>query len=315
VIEYRTFRNTDPPGLAAIWNESFTGRGAVQLRHSMPLETFVFSKPYFDPAGLVIAWDGANPVGFAHSGFGSDAVGSALSKANGVICAIGVLPAYRRRGIGTELLMHSERYLWSNGAQRLVAGPRAPVDPFYFSLYGGSKLPGFLASDAEAEPFLGRHAYKAQEKTLILQRELGAKVDQADGRFAALRRQFDVRIVPRGGKMSWWQECVVGPVEPVDFQLEEKGTGRMVARVCLWEMESFGSRWSQSSVGIMDVEVIPELRRRGVAKYLLLQTMRYLQDQYFALTEVQVPATNAEALAFFQDSGFTQVDVGKFYVK
>jgi ribosomal protein S18 acetylase RimI-like enzyme len=281
----------------------------------MALETFVFGKPYFDPAGLVIAWDGANPVGFAHAGFGSDLTGNSLTKAIGGICAIGVRPAYRRRGVGTELLMHMERYLWSNGAQRLVAGPHAPVDPFYFSLYGGSKLPGFLASDAEAEPFFERHSYKVQEQTLVLNRALGAKVEPADGRFAAIRRQFDVRIVPRGGKMTWWQECIVGPIEPVDFQLEEKGTGRVVSRVCLWEMESFAGRWGQSSIGIIDIEVLPEFRRRGMGKYLLVQTMRYLQDQYFALTEVQVPAGDSEALAFFQNFGFTQVDVGRFYAK
>jgi ribosomal protein S18 acetylase RimI-like enzyme len=315
VIEYRTFRNTDPPGLLTIWNESFTGRGAVQLRHSMPLETYVFGKPYFDPAGLIVAWEGATPVGYAHAGFGSDANGAALSTATGVICVIGVRPAYRRRGIGSELLARSEKYLQARGAQILVAGPRAPLDPFYFAIYGGSKLPGFLISDAEAEPFLGRHSYIPREQTLVLHRILSAKVDQADGRFSALRRNFDVRIVPRGGKMTWWQECVMGPVEPVDFRLEEKGTGRIVSRICLWEMDLFGGRWNQPSIGIVEVEVLPELRRLGIAKYLLLQTMRYLQEQYFVLAEVQVPATSADAVAFFQNSGFVQVDTGRFYVK
>ena len=54
MIYYRNCRNDDPPALVKIWNEAFTGRGAVILRTSSPLEHYVFSKPYFDPAGLFI---------------------------------------------------------------------------------------------------------------------------------------------------------------------------------------------------------------------------------------------------------------------
>ena len=51
-------------------NQSFTGRGAVQLRSSYPLERFAYSKPFFDPDGLIVAVDGEQRVGFVHAGFG-----------------------------------------------------------------------------------------------------------------------------------------------------------------------------------------------------------------------------------------------------
>jgi len=70
VVRYRTFRNTDPPRLVEVWNETFTGRGAVRLASSTPLERFVFSKPLFDPAGLFIAEEDERCLGFAHAGFG-----------------------------------------------------------------------------------------------------------------------------------------------------------------------------------------------------------------------------------------------------
>jgi ribosomal protein S18 acetylase RimI-like enzyme len=315
VIEYRTFRNPDPPGIATIWNEAFTGRGEVHLRHSTPLETYVFAKPYFDPAGLIVAEDGKVPVGFAHAGFGPDTAGRAVSTATGVICILGVRPGYRRRGIGSELLRRSESYCRGKGAQAMVAGPCAPFDPFYFALYGGSNLPGFLASDAEAEPFLRRNGYVPRTQNIVLQRVLGVPLGLADGRFPNLRRQYDVRIVPVGGKLSWWQECVAGPVELVDFRLEERGTGNHVGRVCLWEMDHFAARWNQSSVGIVHVEIRPELRRKGLGKYLLFQTLRYLQDQFFALVEAQIPSSRAEAIALFQGLGFVQVDVGQSYAQ
>src|ERR671923_2100899 len=70
VVQYRNYRNDDPPGLVEIWNETFLGRGCVQLRHGAALERFIFAKPYFEPAGLMVALDGPVRVGFAHAGFG-----------------------------------------------------------------------------------------------------------------------------------------------------------------------------------------------------------------------------------------------------
>jgi ribosomal protein S18 acetylase RimI-like enzyme len=191
----------------------------------------------------------------------------------------------------------------------------AALGPFYFGLYGGSDAPGFLASDGDAEPFLRRHGYQPQDSCLVFQRLLNRPVNIADGRFAALRRRFEVRIVPRTGVTSWWQECVLGPVEVVDFRLEEKATGQMVGRTAVWEMDLFSWRWNQPSVGILDVEIREDLRRQGLAKYLLTQLLHYLQDQFFGLAEVQTRASNEAALKLYKSAGFEQVDTGRIYKK
>jgi ribosomal protein S18 acetylase RimI-like enzyme len=315
VVDYRNFRNNDPPGLAEIWNESFTGRGEVRLRHSSPLETYVFAKPYFEPAGLIVAEEAGVRVGFAHAGFGPNDTQAALSRTEGVVCAIGVRPSYRRRGIGSELLRRCEHYLQQKGAQTLFAGPMVPVNPFYFGLYGGSELPGFLTSDGDAEPFFRHHGYQVASANFVFQRLLHKAVNVVDGRFPALRRRFEVRIVPRTGAATWWQECVMGPVEVVEFQLEEKATGQVMARTAVWEMDGFSWRWNQPAVGILDVQVREDLRRQGMAKYLLTQMLRYLQDQFFGVAEVHAAEGKEAAINLYQSVGFEQVDVGRRYKK
>ena len=97
MVQYRTFRNTDPPHLVEIWNEAFTGRGAVRLRNTSSLERFVFAKPIFDPAGLFVAEENNHRLGLAHA-----AMAQGDPPGVGVICAIGVRPESQRRGIGTE---------------------------------------------------------------------------------------------------------------------------------------------------------------------------------------------------------------------
>jgi ribosomal protein S18 acetylase RimI-like enzyme len=80
-------------------------------------------------------------------------------------------------------------------------------------------------------------------------------------------------------------------------------------------MEVFSCTWNQPAVGILDVQVRDDARRQGLGKFLLSQVLRYLQDQYFGLAEIQTPDHNQPAARLFQSVGFEQVDVGRFYKK
>ena len=65
----------------------------------------------------------------------------------------------------------------------------------------------------------------------------------------------------------------------------------------------------------MEIEVAPAFRRQGMAKFLLSQMLRYLQEQYFGLTEVQTMQHNQAAIQLYQSLGFQQVDTGRIYKK
>jgi ribosomal protein S18 acetylase RimI-like enzyme len=315
VIQYRHFRNNDPPGLVEIWNQAFPSRGAVHLRHSNPLERHVFAKPYFDPAGLIVAREDDTFVGFAHAGFGPNAAENGISRETGILSMIAVKPTHRRRGIGSELLRRAEGYLTQAGARVIHAGGLRPYNPFYLGLYGGSELPGVLASDTEAGPFLEHRGYQPTETTLVFQRRLDELVNIPDGRFATLRRRYEMRILPRVVVGTWWQECTLGLIEPVEFRLEERLTNKPVARATAWDMEGFSWRWNQPTVGLTDLLVMEGLRRQGLGKFLMAQILRYLQEQFFGLVEVQTLDCNDAAVRLFRSVGFQQVDVGRGYRK
>jgi ribosomal protein S18 acetylase RimI-like enzyme len=313
VVQYRTFRNTDPPRLAALWNATFTGRGAVRLDSAGLLEQQVFAKPYFDPEGLILAEDGDAAVGFVHAGFGPAASQCEVNRADGVVSVLGVAPTHRRRGIGKELLRHSEEYLRGRGATSVQAGPSWPRNPFYLGLYGGCELPGWLASDADAEPFITKMGYVCRDRVTVLHRDLTKPLRAADGRFPAHRRRFEIQLADPKGLGSWWQECVFGLVEPQVFVLDEKGTGKPAASALVWEMEPFSERWHRAAMGILQFQVQSEFRRAGVGKFLMTQILRALQDQYFEVAEIQVRQPNEPALRFAQALEFAAVDEGRTY--
>jgi ribosomal protein S18 acetylase RimI-like enzyme len=313
VIQYRTFRNTDPPTLVEVWNDALTGRGSVRLRNSSPLERFTFSKVFFDPEGLILARDEGRCVGFVHAGFGSNADGSALDRQTGVTCLLAVHTSHRGRGIGKELLRRSEAYLRAQGAQRLLAGPMPPWNPFYLGLYGGSDLPGFLTTDSAAQSFFTKHGYEASRSVRVLQRRVELPVKVFDPRFVGYRQRFELIEDLTSPLGSWWQYCLFNGAEPRVFLLADRSTGQRAAQATWWEMEGFTYRWNTPAVGIVDWQVRPELRRQGIGKFLLAQLLRKAQEELLEVMELQLPSDNEPAWKTCQALGFAQVDLGRTY--
>lgn len=314
MIHYRTYRNTDPPGLVEVWNAAFTGRGAVRIPGCSWTEFFLFSKPYFDPDGLIIAQADGQIAGFAWAGFGPNDSESALDHGSGAVCLLGVAPSHRRQGIGSELLRRAETYLHSRGSKEVFAGPMYPLNPYTFGLYGGSNSAGFLNSDPLARPFFEHQGYTAASSCLVWQRVLQQTLNIADGRFAAHRLRYEICTNPFRGA-TWWQECVLGPIELYEFRLQDKLTGRNAARALLWEMETYVPRWNEHAVGIIELVVPEEMRRQGLAKFLMLQMLHYLRDQFFNFVEIQARADNTAGIDLLRGLGFEQVDTGHIYRK
>ena len=316
-MNYRRYRNTDPPALVEVWNETLQYRGNYSVRIVSTFERWLFSKPYFTPNDLIIVED---PVlhriaGFALVGQGPNEERTALSKDVGVICAIVVRPEFQRRGIGRELLQRAEANLRDRGISNIVFGSMAPNNPYLFGLYGGCNSPGVLESDLDAEPFLQAMGYERQRSRQIFQKMLDSPLTVADTRFNMLRRRYEAQTLRIASVSSWWEECIWGTLEPVEVRMIDKLTDIPAARALIWELEGFSWKWNYPSAGILDVQVRDDLRRQGLGKLLTSQVMRFLQDQFFAVCELHISDDDEAALALCQGLGFEQIDVGHTYVK
>jgi ribosomal protein S18 acetylase RimI-like enzyme len=319
VPSFRRFRNTDPPALADVWNESHPARGAYPLRTPALLERWVLSKPYFDPDGLIVAYDETDNnkvLGYILAGFGPNADLSALDHTNGVICSLAVRPSARRHGLARQLVQRAEEYLTARGSTVLRAGPRWPYCPFGFGLYGGTNCPGFLASDTGADPFFKSLGYEPAGTTLVFHKKLDAPISIADGRFGLLRKRYETQVLRAAGVPSWWHDCVWGTLEPVEFRLLDKlANNFLAARAVVWELEGYGWRWGYPSAGILDIQVRQDLRRSGLAKLLVSQVLRFLQDQFFGVCELQAPAEFPALVGLCRAATMEEVDVGTTYIK
>jgi ribosomal protein S18 acetylase RimI-like enzyme len=315
VIQFRTFRNDDPPRLVRFWNETFTGRGTYYLRTPTPLERHVFAKTWFDREGLIVASEDDRIVGMIHCGFGPNESQNDLSFNPGLICVLAVHPDFRKRKIGTELLQRAEAYFRTKGTSTIIIGSTPLRNPFYLGLYGGSNSPGILRSDSGATPFPKAFGYEEEKTVYVFQRRLELPLNIPDPRFGPFKRRFDFEVSSRHGIGTWWFESVWNLIELSDFRLIDRSSGMVVASARMWEMDGFSWRWGVPSSGIVNVEVRPELRRQGIGKYLMVQLVRHLQDNYYGIAEVQIPDSHPIANTMFKNLGFELVDVGQSYTK
>jgi ribosomal protein S18 acetylase RimI-like enzyme len=123
----------------------------------------------------------------------------------------------------------------------------------------------------------------------------------------------EIKTAPRSTTRKWYEESALGPLEMLQFQLLQTGSGDVLGEARIWDMDLFGWRWHQPAGGVVDLAVVESHRRQGLGKYLLVQILKYLQDQFFTLAETQAGVSNTAALALCRGLGFQDIDEGRVY--
>jgi ribosomal protein S18 acetylase RimI-like enzyme len=315
VYQLRPFRNSDPPRIAEIWRNQPSQRGLMQPVTAGLLEQFVFSKPYFDPQGLIVALHENAVVGFLHAGFGANEDESDISFALGTTYQLMLHADHRNDALVYELLAHGEAYLRSRGAKVVYIGGIRPLNAFYLGLYGGSELPGVLASDPVLHSAALRSGYREIDRVHILQMELSGYRPPISRTQRQLRREVSRSEIYCPAPTSRWDALTMGEFERLRFALSVGRSDQPLASVDFWDIEPLSTRWNIPTAGMFDLQVTTERRRQGLATFLLGEAFERLRNRGVGLVEAQTMQHNAPALALYAKLGFTKVDEGVVYRK
>ena len=309
MIRYRPFQNFDPPALAEIWRTQPPLFGRVQAVTPPLLEKLVFAKPWFDRHGLIVATDGARPVGFAHAAFGASEDHRDIDSTQGTICLVMVVPHEQRGVIAVELLAAAEDYLRRRGAQRIYAGCQYPFNSFYLGLYGGSDLPGVLATDAQFIELLSGAGFRPTRRRRLWRRNLAGFRAPVDRQWMQVRRRFVAAPPVESLPGNWWDACVWANFDWTRFDLTLAGGGEPVISATLWDVEPLAPMWGLQTAGLLRLDDTPEAREEGLTAFLLGETMRQCQSQGYAQFEAQTgegDAKLAELLARFELTAYDE---------
>jgi GNAT superfamily N-acetyltransferase len=315
LIRYRPFENRDPPGLAEIWRTQRPIRGRIQSVTPQVIEEHVLAKPWFDRNGLIVACDGARPVGFIHAGFGPDCEHVKTDCSAGTTCLLMVAPHDNRPMIAAELLAASEDYLRRSGAYQIYAGSQYPLNPFYLGMYGSSDVAGVLASNVGWVNLLTASGYRPEVRRVMAGRSLATFRPPVDRKQMQVRRQFKVPeptvVIPD----NWWDACVWALHDWTQFKLVLPGGGEPIISATFWDVEPLGHSWGVQTVGLVRLDDTPEAREAGLTTYLLADALRQYQTAGYAQFEAQAAANDDSLRAIFSELGLSEYDGGALWMK
>ena len=315
MLRYRSFRNTDPPRIIEIWQSLAGQPGLYQPLSIDLLEQIVMSRLYFEPEGLILAWDDDRPVGMAHAGFGPSEEENWINTELGTTCVLLVRSDCDRQEVASGLLERTEAYLVERGTKVIYGGGIRPLNPYYLGLYGGSELPGILASDTLACETFTSHDYREIDRTVIFQCQLRNFHVAFNRRLMQIRRQMIVHTTVDPPWRNWWEGCTLGNFELTRFSLHPRLGGPPVAHALVRNIDQTGVFGGGRSAGLVELEVDPRHRRRGLVTFLLSEIIHQLGRHGITQLEVQTMRENSAALALYQRLGFQKVDEGIVFRK
>jgi ribosomal protein S18 acetylase RimI-like enzyme len=316
VYQFRPFRNTDPPRLAEIWREQPAQRGVMRPVTAALLEQLVFSKPYFEPEGLIVAIQNNVPIGFAHAGFGPNETQNAIDTDLGATYLLMTRAEHRQPAVADGLVARAEHYLRDRGAKVLYAGGIRPLNGFYLGLYGGSELPGILATDPAFHEAAARGGYREIDRVVVLQLDLANYRTPVSRDQRRLRREVVFVEDFNPPDTSWWEACTTGTFDRLRYALQPTtGGGDSLASVWFWDVEPLSTSWGVPTAGMFELEVTSERRRQGLATFLLSEAFERLRARGIVRVEAQAMHHNTPAVALYEKLGFARVDEGIVYRK
>jgi len=315
MLTYRQFRNTDPPAIVAVWRRCAEQLG---LHHTVSpdlLEELVLGKLYFDPAGLLLAFDGPQPVGVVHAGFGPEQSGDRLDRKLGVVCLLLVVPEYQNGTVADRLLQLSEQYLQRCGAVRVELGGLRPLDPFYLGLIPGSEVPGISPQAQWLVEALHARDYQQTDHTWRYKLPLAGFQPPIDYRQIQLRRKLRLDCRQEPPARTWWEACVLDVFERARFRVTRREGGPAIAVADCWMMHPV-LEWPAGRVaGLVDLRVAPEHRRKGVGSFLVFEAARHLSREGVVVLEMLARESSPGSDRFCTRLGMDPVGEGLVFSK
>jgi len=271
----------------------------------------------FDADGLIVAERDGRIVGFVHAGFGPDLPVESNQPFQvchdiGSISMLCVDPQLDDPQLHASLIEAAERYLRSRGAKVLYAGGLFPLNPFYWGIYGGSEGAGVLAGHVAFHLVVRSSGYEPASTTVLLEADL-AVPEPRDPRAALIRRQTQFEVLDDALPPHWWQNLALGEFELMTARLLMKDDGTLVARAQAWDMGWFGREDGRTRIGLINLEVPPQHRRKGYGRFLVSEIFRRARANMIAAVAVATASSNQPALSFYASLGFQQIDESTLY--
>lgn len=312
-MHLRPFQNCDLPAICEIWRGHGALRGKYQGMNLGLWEQMVLSKPYFDPNGFLILEDEGHPVGFVHASFGRSADQNSLDRSRGVIGQLQIIDSPKHQEYAGVLLGEALDYLRSMGAVSAVVGGHFPDSPFYNGLYGGSRSIGVLQDEPRAHLWYQNHGFQTGPPIQIRHWNLCDFRPLIDRQQLMIGRSFLIEAQLDPIPDNWCDACNFGISSKIGFRLRDRKSSLVVGTLIYWDMEPLVRNWGCNGMGLIELWVTPDLRQKGIATYMVGESLRQLKQQGVSLVEIQHPEADRAMQPLCDKLGFQTIDASTTY--
>ena len=253
----------------------------MQPMSAMLLEQFVFSKPYFDPAGLIVALRDDKPVGFVHAGFGPNDEGTALATELGHHVSADARKRHAQRSTSPTSCSRGARRICAIAGRRCSTAAASGRSTRFTS---DSTAAASCRACSTPTPCIGeacrRRGYRAIDRVVIMRREPGRlprRGDARSGGSCAARwpaARVTARRRPIGGK----------PARPARSSGSISTCRRLDTSAVAWARFRSGTSSRSRPAGASRPPACsiwksqPEARRKGIAIVPLGRSLQSAQE-------------------------------------
>ena len=210
--------------------------------------------------------------------FGPNDLQTDISTEVGTTCLVMVAPDRAEdRALTAGLLAESELYLRRRGAKVLYGGCINPLNPFYVGFYGGSEMPGVMASDTVMSSLFLDAGYEVIDRTVMMECALENFRAPVGRQQLQNRRRFRVDMETHGTVRTWWEACTDPPSESARFVVFPIEGGPACGSVVFWIIEPLSTVYGRPTAGLIRLVIDDQYKRQGLATFLNSEAMRQLQ--------------------------------------
>jgi ribosomal protein S18 acetylase RimI-like enzyme len=194
----------------------------------------------------------------------------------------------------------------------IYGGGRYPLNPFYWGIYGGSEFSGFLESQPATLQAFQRNGFKESASSVLFEFDL-AKSEPRHLKNIMLKRESRVHILEDENPEENWSALAVEAFHPLVVQILDKAEKAVIARSCLWPMSVYGRREGVSRIGLIDVIVDDDHRRKGYGRLLITESIKCASGLSYDILCVQTDSTNLAAIKLYEQSGFERTETARLF--
>jgi len=307
-MQLRTYRKGDEEALVGLWNRRMTGCFAVPPLTPEIFLSDVVAKRYFDPDGLIMAFERGRLSAFVHAGFKSNDWITPDPRQGTISMAVvdkGCMDA------GAAAMQQGVCYLTRRGARQVEAFTiDFPHTPFYNGLYGGEKA-GMDENHPLGLALMKRCRFRAAKGALVMACELDGRQKRSAG-FGGMDLRVEDWQSPLTGRKA--TECYGIPERVRRARLVD-ATGAEKAGVTFWHLDRYNLATGDRMAVVSHVGSAEAVRGSGVTLALQLEVHRIVFAEGARRMALGTGGTNGRAVSFYRKAGYRPVrNAWSFYL-